>query len=129
MTPTRAAAWIGVAVVAVVLGTLRDPAWLATYRHGVHADGWTGGRASFYVPAQAPVITFDLAGHDRFSTQVSIWVDGQLVDRFTADAAWRTVRIPIADRPTSRRHRRVDLHVARAWGDPRKGVRVRLPPP
>lgn len=127
MTPPRAATWLGVAVVAVVLWTLRDPAWVATYRHGVHADGWTGGRASFYVPAESPVITFDLAGHDQFSTQVSIWVDGRLVDRFPVGASWRTVTIPVADRPTARRHRRIDIHVARAWGEPRKGVRLRRP--
>jgi hypothetical protein len=118
---------LALGLLALALWGLRDPAWLQAYRHGLHPDGWTGGRASFYVPSADPVITFDLAGHEQFTTQVSISVDGRLVDRFSVDASWRTVRIPVADRPTSRRHRRVDVHVARAWGDPRKGVRIRPP--
>ena len=118
-------------VLAVLLGStaiwgLRDPAWLDTYRHGFHGDGWTGGRASFFVPSDQASVTFDVAGHDAFTMQVSIYLDGRLVDRFSADANWRTVTLPTRPLATARRHRRVDIHVARTWGPDRKGIRVRI---
>jgi len=109
------------------LGWLRDPAWLGTYRHGFQGDGWTGGRASFYVPADQSSVTFDVAGHDQFTMQVSVYVDGRLVDRFSANENWRTVTVATGQlATTTRRHRRVDIHVARTWGPDRKGVRVRI---
>jgi hypothetical protein len=109
------------------LGWLHDPAWLGTYRHGFHGDGWTGGRASFFVPADQASVTFEVAGHDQFTMQVSVYVDGHLVDRFSADENWRTVTVPTGQlAATTRRHRRVDIHVARTWGPDRKGVRVRI---
>lgn len=104
---------------------LRDPAWVGTYRHGIHTDGWTGGRASFFVPSDRASVTFDVAGHDQFTMQVSFFVDGRLVDRFSLGADWRTVTLPTEQFATSRAHRRVDIHVARAWGAHRKGIRIK----
>lgn len=114
-----------VATVAVVLWVLRDPAWIGGYRHGIHPDGWTGGRASFFVPSDAADTSFELGGHDLFTMQVSIYVDGRLVERFSQGQDWRRVTLPLGT-TTSRQHRRIDIHVARAWGDPRKGVRIRF---
>lgn len=111
--------------VAVALWSLRDPGWVGSYRHGFHPDGWTGGRASVFLPADRTTVTFDLAGHDTLATQVSIFVDGRLVDRFSVDEVWRPVTVRLDGRPTARRHRRLDIHVARAWGEHRKGIRVR----
>lgn len=133
----RGRAWlVGVALVVAVLAWLRDPAWLAGYQHGLYplergADGvafqWTGGRASFYVPVDLPAArTFHVAGLEQFPSQVSVSVDGRLIDRFLAGPEWRAITLPAGLAATSRRHRRVDLHVARAWGDHRKGVRVRF---
>ena len=128
---------LGAAVLIVAgLVLLRDPAWLAGYRHGlfpveVDAQGvrfqWTGGRASFYVPAHSssPQI-FHVAAHPQVPTQVSVSIDGRLFDRFVAGPDWRAVTVPAAAVPTSRRHRRVDVHVAMAWGFHRKGIRLRL---
>lgn len=123
---------VGVIVVVALLGvlalwSLRDPAWLGGYRHGFHADGWTGGRASFFVPSDQTSVTFDIAGHDQFTMQVSFYVDGRLVERLSPGSAWRTITLPTDAFATSRRHRRVDIHVARTWGPDRKGIRVRLP--
>ena len=123
-------------LVVVALAWLRDPAWLAGYRHGLFpveaaADGltfqWTAGRASFYVPADSRMPeTFHVAAHPEFPTQVSVSVDGRLFDRFLAGPDWRAVTVPVAPAAVSRRHRRVDVHVAMAWGPMRKGVRLRF---
>jgi hypothetical protein len=126
MALTRRVVVIGGLVLLVAAAWwLRDPAWLGDYRHGFRGDGWTGGRASFYVPSDQTSVSFDVAGHDEFTMQVSIYLDGRLVDRFSADSNWRTVTLPTGQIATSRRHRRVDIHVARTWGPDRKGVRVR----
>jgi hypothetical protein len=114
-----------VLVTIVALWSLRDPAWLTTYRHGIHGDGWTGGRASFFVPAERDFVTFEVAGHDQFTMQVSLYIDGRLVDKFSLDASWRTVTLPTGQFATARQHRRVDIHVARAWGPYRKGIRIK----
>lgn len=116
------------ALAVVIIATLwwmRDPAWVATYRHGIHSDGWTGGRGSFFVPSDRESVTFEVAGHDQFTMQVSLFVDGRLVDRFSLGEDWRTVTLTTAGTTTSRRHRRVDIHVARTWGDHRKGIRIK----
>lgn len=114
-----------VLVTIAVLWWLRDPAWVATYQHGVHPDGWTGGRASFFVPADRDAVTFEVAGHDQFTMQVSLYVDGRLVDRFSLGENWRVVTLPTGQYETSRRHRRVDIHVGRTWGPHRKGIRIK----
>ena len=126
---------VAAVLVVVALAWLRDPAWLAGYRHGLFpveadADGltfqWTAGRASFYVPSDSrtPEV-FHVAAHPEFPTQVTVSVDGRLVDRFLAGPKWRAVNVPVAP-AVSRRHRRVDVHVAMAWGPHRKGVRLRF---
>jgi len=123
-------------LIVATLAWLRDPAWLADYRHGffppeVDAQGvtfqWTAGRASFYVPADssAPRI-FHVAAHPQFPTQVSVSVDGRLFDRFVVGPDWRAVSVPAAAATASRRHRRIDVHVAMAWGFHRQGVRLRF---
>ncbi len=114
-----------VLVTLIALWWLRDPGWLATYRHGIHADGWTGGRASFFVASERDSVTFEVAGHDQFTMQVSFFVDGRLVDRLSLGSDWRTVTLPVGQISTSRRHRRVDIHIARAWGPYRKGIRIK----
>jgi hypothetical protein len=123
-------------LVVAALAWLRDPAWLAAYQHGlfpVEADAggltfqWTGGRASFYVPSDSRTPqTFHVAAHPEFPTQVSVLLDGRLFDRFLAGPEWRVVTVPVAPAAVSRHHRRVDVHVAMAWGPMRKGVRLRF---
>lgn len=114
-----------VLVTIVTLGWLRDPAWVGTYQHGIHGDGWTGGRASVFVPSHEDTVSFDVAGHSAFTTQVSFYIDGRLVDRFILGDDWRMITLPTGQFETSRRHRRVDIHVARTWGPDRKGIRLR----
>ena len=123
-------------LIVATLARLRDPAWLADYRQGffppeVDAQGvtfqWTAGRASFYVPADSsPPRIFHVAAHPQFPTQLSVAVDGGMFDRFIAGPEWRAVTVPAAAVTGSRRHRRVDVHVAMAWGFHRQGVRLRF---
>jgi len=112
-------------VTIIALWWLRDPAWVSAYTHGIHGDGWTGGRASFFVSADREAVTFEVAGHDQFTMQVSFYVDGRLVDRFSLGEPWLTVTLRTGQRSTSRRHRRVDIHVARTWGSDHKGIRIK----
>lgn len=116
-----------------LLWAARDPAWVGSYTHGlrpfeVDAAGvrfqWTHGRASFFVPSASHEVSFDLAGHDRFGVQVRISLDGVPADVRQLTDTWQTVRLPLEGQ-SSRRFRRVDIHVARVW-DPYASLGVRL---
>lgn len=121
----------------VVLWLLRDPAWLASYDRGlfgvaVDESGrevrWTTSKASFYLPASASLIAFDVAGRLEAGVRVSIFVDGQRVARVLAYPEWQTIRVASASLPaSSRRHRRVDIQVAQTWGPERFGVKIGWP--
>jgi hypothetical protein len=115
---------------------LRDPAWLGDYTYGLRPeteDGtgrvfrWTSGHASFYVPSSARVAQIDLAGHEWFPVQGAIYVDGRLAQRVRLDDHWQRLSIDTAVAPSTRRHRRIDLRVARTWGPERLGVRLGWP--
>jgi hypothetical protein len=117
---------LGGAVLIVVLAYLRDPPWLASIESGfrgweVTADGtryrWTGGHASFFVPARATVVViparavFDEPG--PASQRVSISIDDRAADEFVLrNGEWevRKLRMPP---PGRRRLRRIDVRVDR----------------
>lgn len=127
---------VGLAVIAA-LWSLRDPAWLGGYTRGLFPPGvdesgrttrWTGGRASFYVPASASRVSIDLAGELETGVIVSIYVDGQRAARVQVFRAWQNVTVTASSmRATSRRHRRVDIQVSRTWAYEKFGVRIGWP--
>ena len=134
MTRRTVVVAIGLGVMGALLW-LRDPVWLGDYTEGVtmvDEDGagrqfrWTRGRASFYVDAAATAVELDLAGPEAFRVQTSVFVDGRLAGRVLLDRAWQRVSIATGAVPTTRRHRRIDLQVARTWGD-QLGVRIGWP--
>src|SRR3954465_1373751 len=107
-------------------GYLRDPPWLSGVESGLRGwetgtDGiryrWTGGHASFFVPAAAsaiavPARTTFAAASDR-PIEVTISVDDRPLDRFVlSDERWssRHLSLPV---PNRRSLRRVDVRVNR----------------
>jgi hypothetical protein len=108
---------------------LRDPPWAGQITSGMrtwekdrrHGElfRWTTGRASFFVPREATVMTLPLRavfpGPNGAPVTVSVSVD----DRWLTDIvlrepdAWVRASLPLPRRATSRRFRRVDLHVSR----------------
>ena len=113
MTIRRTSALILVAAVLLAaLAYLRDPPWLVNVTSGLtawetDADGsryrWTGGRASFFVPADAGTITL----HVRSATE--------------SPSAWpTTATVTIDDRPAE---------IIRFNNERWRAIRLRLPPP
>lgn len=117
-------------MLAASLAYLRDPPWVLSMTSGMRpwasdATGarfrWTGGHASFFVPANAHAVeipvrtTFDRP--DDPPIVVTIALDDRPVDRIVlSDAGWRysIVRLPA---PGSRRARRIDIRVDRTRED------------
>jgi hypothetical protein len=128
VTRSRLTAVIGCAVLVAGLVYLRDPPWAGRITSGLRSweedppgtrFRWTAGRATFFVPRQATTMTLPLRAvfpgpHGR-PVMVRVSVD----DRWLADIAlprpdeWVSTSLPLPRKPTSRRFRRVDLHVSR----------------
>lgn len=115
-------------VLAGAAASLRDPSWAGQITSGLRdweedppgtRFRWTTGRASFFVPSDATAMTVPLRavfpGPNGGPTIVSVSVD----DRWLADLAlpdpdaWVRTELPLPLKETSRRFRRVDLHVNR----------------
>ena len=108
---------------------LRDPPWAGQITSGLRAweddprQGgrfrWTAGRASFFVPRDATVMTLPLRavfpGPNGGPVTVSVSVD----DRWLTDIElrqpdqWVRTSLPLPRKTPSRRFRRIDLHVSR----------------
>ena len=113
---------------------LRDPPWAGQITSGMRGweterrrgtrFRWTTGRASFFVPSEARVMTLPLRAvfpaPDGGPVTVSVSVD----DRWLADVElrqpeeWVRTSLPLPQKETSRRFRRVDLHVSRTIAGP-----------
>ena len=128
MTRTRVGSAAACVLLLGVLGYLRDPPWLGEVTSGMRAweedppgtrFRWTTGRASFFVPSDALAMTLPLRavfpGVNGRPVTVSVSVD----DRWLANIdlprpdAWVHTVLPLPRRATTRRFRRVDLHVNR----------------
>ena len=133
------------AIVAIVVGLagalwyLRDPAWLIDQTTGLRAperaaDGtgtrWTGGHASFFVPAAIRALrlrvatTFDPRepGGDR-PMLVTFTIDDERAGRvLLMNADWQEVMLTLPSQG-NRRFRRVDLRTS-ITRDGNHGVRV-----
>lgn len=119
-----------------MLTYLRDPPWLLTMTSGMRnwqSDRagarfrWTGGHASFFVPADARIVEIPLRAAfenpDDGTVTVRVALDDRPVDRIVlSDGSWRqsVIRLPPSG---SRRVRRVDIRVDRTRDD-NHGVQV-----
>jgi hypothetical protein len=118
--------FIGTAGLVSALAYLRDPPWLAELESGFRrwetaSDGtryrWTGGHASFFVPAasRAIVIPARTTFNDPADPPVlvSIAIDDRQADEFVLrDAQWRAHELQLPP-PGHRRLRRIDVRVDR----------------
>ena len=125
MTRSSLSALILVALVLGALAYLRDPAWLIDVETGFRpwertADGaryrWTGGHASFFVPSTTTSIDLPIRttfAPGEWPVTVTIAVDDRpaTADELR-DEGWRRVTVKLVGR-TSRRVRRIDIHVDR----------------
>ena len=114
-----------VVLAAAALAYLREPPWLATMDYGFRgwqtdADGtrfrWTGGHASFFVPAAATAVSIPLRttfAPGEPAVRVSLAIDDRPADAIVLrDPAWqvRTLALP----PRGRRGlRRIDVRIDR----------------
>lgn len=137
----RRLAAIGAVVLttAAALAYLHDPPWLIDQTTGLRPweqpagdlrYRWSGGHASFFVPAGGGVFDIPLSttftpGDDR-PMMVTISVDDDVVARVVlTDAAWRRVRVTLPP-PGRRRVRRIDIRTS-VTRDDNHGVRVAAP--
>jgi hypothetical protein len=126
----------GIALVAA-LAYLRDPPWLANVTSGMrewdYSDPrmvfrWTAGRASLFIPSDAKAVMIPLRsgipGPLTGEVPVEIRVDGRFLATITLTDPMEWVRkeLPLGNRVTHRRFRRIDLHVPRAVGQGNLGV-------
>jgi len=126
MTRTRLVAVAALLVLG--LAYLRDPPWLGEVTSGMlrweeDPPGtrfrWTIGRASFFVSSAATGMTLPLRavfpGPNGRPVIVRVFVD----DRWLADIElprpeeWVQTRLPLPRTATTRRFRRIDLHISR----------------
>ncbi len=129
MTRSRLVACAGFVLLVIGGAYLRDPPWVGQITSGLlpwEKDGgqgtrfrWTIGRASFFVPSEAKAMTLPLRavfpGPDGRPVTVSVSVDDRwLIDiELRQPDEWVRTLLPLPRRATSRRFRRVDLHVSR----------------
>jgi hypothetical protein len=129
MTRARLAA-CAVCVV-LVLVYLHDPPWAGQITSGLlrwekdrrHGElfRWTAGRASFFVPRSATVMTLPLRAVFPGPLGGPVTVSVSIDDRWLADIVlrepdeWVRASLPLPRKATSRRFRRVDLHVSRTF--------------
>ena len=131
MTRRRLAIGAGCALLIAGAVYLRDPPWAGQITSGMrgwetdrrHGElfRWTAGRASFFVPSGASAMTLPLRagfpGPNGGPVTVSVSVD----DRWLTDIElrepeeWVRTLLPLPRRATTRRFRRVDLHVSRTY--------------
>ena len=121
-----------VAAFVATLAYLRDPPWLISVSSGMHGweidttgvrVRWTGGHASFFVPADARAIELPLRtafDHpDDWPITVNVSIDDRPADRLVLeDAAWHR-SILIMPAPGTRRVRRIDIRTDRTRDDNR----------
>lgn len=116
----------GIILLAAALVYLRDPPWLIRVTTGLgpwmaEEDGtrfrWTAGRASFFVPSDVREFTLPIrSAKDApgdWPITVTITADDRLVERVRLeDERWRELKIVVPN-TSSRRVRRIDLHLDR----------------
>ncbi len=137
MKPGAATAAVASLAIVVAGAYLRDPPWLIDVISGFtsrRADSrgrpyrWTGGRASFFVPATARVVRIPLRTPRTDEGPVAVQVDlNDLPTMLTSvrGGAWTECRVTVPpDAARGRRVVRVDLRVSPTWGPFGRGVQV-----
>lgn len=126
MTSRRGLAMVLAAALCGALAYLRDPPWLISVESGLAGwqtapDGtrsrWTGGHASFFVPAQASTLVLPVRATfpnpSDWPQVLTITVDDRTRGRIQlTDAEWHSVTVAL-DGATTRRVRRIDIRVDR----------------
>ena len=126
---TRRLVWSAAGVLAIsALVALRDPSWAGSITSGLRPweedppgtrFRWTAARASFFVPSDAVTMTLPLRAVFPGTNGRPVIVSVSIDDRWLADVArpdpeaWVKPTFPLPRRASSRRFRRVDLHVNR----------------
>jgi len=137
MTRRRTAIIAGAVALVAALAYLRDPPWLGNVTSGMRewdyseprmVFRWTAGRASLFIPSDARAVMIPLRsgipGPLMGEVPVEIRVDGRFLATITLTDPMEWVRreLPLGNRVTHRRFRRIDLHVPRAVGQGNLGV-------
>lgn len=130
---------VAAAMTIATLAYLYDPPWIAGMTTGFHRwdqfpNGarfrWTNGHASFFVPADATMITLPMraafSGPDGAPVIVKVSVDNRwLADVVLDDPdAWMRPALPLPRTPTHRRFRRVDVRVNRVRTEGNLGIQM-----
>jgi len=123
--------------VVVALAYLYDPPWIGGVTSGMggweYSDPdtvfrWTNGRASLFIPSHATAVIIPLRSGFPHPFGGAVTVEIRVDDRFLATIAlkdpgeWVRQELPLGNRPTRRRFRRIDLHVDRVVGQRLLGV-------
>lgn len=119
----------GALAVVAVLAYLYDPPWIGGVTSGMreweyppppnHVFRWTTGRASLFIPSHATAVMIplrsEIPGPDGKPVTVEIRVDGRFLATITLSdpQSWVRHELPLGNRPTHRRFRRIDLRVNR----------------
>lgn len=126
MTARRRDAIVCLLALVAALAYLRDPAWVGGLSSGFRTweedppgtrFRWMAGRASFFVPSDVQAITLPL--RTVFAADGPVDVDVSADGRWLATvrladpSAWVKTTLPFGGKATSRRYRRIDLHVSR----------------
>jgi len=137
MTRRRTAIIAGAVGLVTALAYLHDPPWIGSVTSGMreweHSDPrmpfrWTAGRASLFIPSDATAVMIPLRsgipGPLMGEVEVEIRVDDRFLAtiRLTDPKEWVRPELPLGNRMTHRRFRRIDLHVSRAVGQGNRGV-------
>jgi hypothetical protein len=141
MTRTRRLAFAAAACACAVaaLAYLHDPPWAGDVTSGLRAWDygipgmvfrWTNGRATFFIPADARAVMIPMrAGYPSGSATpvtVDVYADGRFLATIALPdpGAWVRDELPLGNRPTRRRFRRIDLRVSRVVGPQFLGVMI-----
>ena len=137
MTRRRLAIVVGGVALIAALTYLHDPPWIGNVTSGMreweYSDPemvfrWTAGRASLFVPSDAKAVMIPLRSGIPGPLSGEVTVEVRVDDRFLATIRlidpkeWVRQELPLGNRATHRRFRRIDLHVSRAVGQGNRGV-------
>jgi hypothetical protein len=131
--------WLfAVLLIGVGMAYLRDPPWLAQVTSGFGSweqdragmrFRWMGGRASFFVPADAARVQIPLqafaAGPSGDPFVIDVRVDGKRASQIVLDhTGWVNAEVSVPQGLTRRRFRRIDLRSNRTWSERSLSVQV-----